>query len=59
MTLGMIQYIAPIGQFLLGWVVFGEPMPPERWVGFGLVWLAVLLFAGSALWQLSRRTSPR
>ncbi|MEO7588799.1 MAG: EamA family transporter RarD [Arachnia sp.] len=58
-TLGMIQYIAPIGQFLLGWLVFGEPMPPERWVGFGLVWLAVLLFAGSALWQLSRRTSPR
>ncbi len=54
-TLGMIQYIAPIGQFLLGWLVFDEPMPPERWAGFGLVWLAVALFAGSALWQLTRR----
>ncbi|MGV8846243.1 EamA family transporter RarD [Tessaracoccus sp.] len=54
-TLGMIQYIAPIGQFLLGWLLFDEPMPPERWVGFGLVWVAVALFAGSALWQLSRR----
>lgn len=56
-TLGMIQYIAPIGQFLLGWLVFNEPMPPERWVGFALVWVAVGLFAGSALWQLSRRGS--
>ncbi|MDO5735213.1 MAG: EamA family transporter RarD [Propionibacteriaceae bacterium] len=54
-TLGMIQYIAPIGQFLLGWLVFDEPMPPERWVGFALVWVAVALFAGSALWQLSRQ----
>lgn len=56
-TLGMIQYIAPIGQFLLGWLVFDEPMPPERWVGFALVWVAVGLFAGSALWQLSRRSA--
>ncbi len=54
-TLGMVQYIAPIGQFLLGWLVFGEPMPPERWVGFALVWVAVGLFAGSAVWQFSRR----
>ena len=54
-TLGMIQYIAPIGQFLLGWLVFDEPMPPERWAGFALVWVAVALFASSALWQLSRR----
>ncbi|RMB59630.1 EamA family transporter RarD [Tessaracoccus antarcticus] len=56
-TLGMIQYIAPIGQFLLGWLVFHEPMPPERWVGFALVWVAVALFAGSALWQLARTSS--
>lgn len=55
-TLGMIQYIAPIGQFLLGWLVFHEPMPPERWAGFALVWIAVALFAGSALWQLSHRS---
>ena len=57
-TMGMIQYIAPIGQFLLGWLVFNEPMPAERWAGFALVWLAVGLFAGSALWQLSRRNTP-
>ena len=42
-TVGMLQYIAPIGQFILAVLVFHEEMPPERWVGFGLVWLAVVL----------------
>lgn len=56
-TLGMIQYIAPIGQFLLGWLLFNEPMPPERWAGFVLVWVAVLLFVGSAIWQYRNRTA--
>lgn len=54
-TLGMIQYIAPVGQFLLGWLVFDEPMPAERWIGFALVWVAVGLFAASAVWQLRGR----
>lgn len=44
-TLGMLQYIAPIGQFLLGWLVFHEPMPASRWAGFALVWLAIAAFA--------------
>ncbi|MDF1489518.1 EamA family transporter RarD [Tessaracoccus caeni] len=43
-TLGMLQYIAPVGQFLLGWLVFHEPMPLSRWLGFGFVWLAIALF---------------
>lgn len=56
-TLGMLQYIAPIGQFLIGWLVFAEPMPRGRWLGFGLVWLAVALFVASALaqWRSPRR----
>lgn len=48
-TLGMLQYIAPVGQFLLGWLVFHEPMPLSRWLGFGLVWVAITLFAADAL----------
>jgi chloramphenicol-sensitive protein RarD len=39
--MGFIQYFAPFIQFLVGVVVLREPMPPERWVGFGLVWLAL------------------
>jgi chloramphenicol-sensitive protein RarD len=39
--MGFIQYFAPFIQFLVGVVVLQEPMPPERWIGFGLVWVAL------------------
>ncbi|WP_241972644.1 EamA family transporter RarD [Cryobacterium cryoconiti] len=41
--MGLIQYFAPILQFLVGVFVLREPMPPERWVGFGLVWVALIV----------------
>ncbi|MGJ5890461.1 EamA family transporter RarD [Streptomyces sp. V2] len=53
-TLGLLQYLAPVFQFLLGVVYFGEEMPPERWAGFGLVWLALVLLTGDA-WRTARR----
>lgn len=56
-TLGMLQYIAPIGQFLLGWLVFHEPMPASRWSGFALVWVAILAFALDAV-LLTGRDRP-
>jgi chloramphenicol-sensitive protein RarD len=40
-TMGFIQYFAPFIQFLVGVFVLQEPMPLERWVGFGLVWVAL------------------
>lgn len=44
--LGLLQYLTPVAQFLLGVLWFHEAMPPYRWVGFVLVWgaLAVLTF---------------
>ena len=48
-TVGMIQYVAPIGQFVLAVAVFHEAMPPERWAGFGLVWCAVVLLVLDAV----------
>ena len=41
--MGFIQYFAPFIQFLVGVFILQEPMPPERWVGFGLVWVALLV----------------
>jgi len=41
--MGFIQYFAPFIQFLVGVFILQEPMPPERWIGFGLVWLALLV----------------
>ncbi|MFJ9925665.1 chloramphenicol-sensitive protein RarD [Streptomyces misionensis] len=48
-TLGLLQYLTPVFQFLLGILYFHESMPPERWAGFALVWVALLLLTGNAL----------
>jgi chloramphenicol-sensitive protein RarD len=41
--LGLAQYLAPILQFLIGVFVLGEAMPPARWAGFAIVWLALVV----------------
>lgn len=43
-TLGVLQYLAPVLQFLIGVFVFAEDMPAARWAGFGLVWVALAVF---------------
>ncbi len=48
-TIGLLQYIAPTLQFVLGVLVFHEPMPAMRWVGFTLVWLALAMFTYEAV----------
>ncbi|OKK06895.1 protein rarD [Streptomyces sp. CB03234] len=57
-TLGLLQYLAPVFQFLLGVVYFNEAMPPERWAGFSLVWLALTVLTWDAL-RTSRRTRAK
>lgn len=42
-TVGTLQFLAPILQFILALTVFNEPMPVERLIGFCLVWVAVIL----------------
>lgn len=42
--LGILQYVAPILQLACGVLLFHEPMPPARLAGFGLVWLALIIF---------------
>ena len=55
-TLGLLQYMAPVFQFLLGILYFHEAMPAERWAGFALVWLALTLLTWDAL-RNARRTA--
>lgn len=43
--IGFMQYLTPSIQFVLALTVFHEPMPSVRWVGFGLVWLALVLLS--------------
>lgn len=43
--IGLLQYSAPILQFLIGVFIYNEPMPASRWVGFALVWSALIILA--------------
>jgi chloramphenicol-sensitive protein RarD len=47
-TLGLLQYLAPVLQFALGVFVLDEAMPTSRWVGFVLVWIALVVFTVEA-----------
>ena len=40
--IGLIQYFSPFASFLLGIFVFHEEMPLSRWIGFGLIWIAIV-----------------
>lgn len=42
-VVGLLQYLIPTLQFLLGVFWFGEKMSPGRWVGCGIVWIALLV----------------
>ncbi|GAB3715527.1 EamA family transporter RarD [Mariniluteicoccus flavus] len=58
-TMGMMQYIAPTLQFALGVWWFGEPMPAARWVGFVLVWIALVVLTAYALTRAHRARRAR
>jgi chloramphenicol-sensitive protein RarD len=50
-VLGMLQYISPTIQFLLGVWLFHEAFTAERLVGFLLIWSALALYAAEGLWR--------
>ncbi|WP_325169005.1 EamA family transporter RarD [Melaminivora jejuensis] len=50
-TLGLLQYISPSLQFLLGVALMGESVQPARLLGFALIWTALALFALEGAWQ--------
>tara|TARA_B110000027_G_C16072871_1_gene279906 strand:- start:369 stop:1277 length:909 start_codon:yes stop_codon:yes gene_type:complete len=46
--IGFIQYLTPVLQFSVGYFILGEEMPPVRWIGFGLVWVSLLILTSDA-----------
>jgi chloramphenicol-sensitive protein RarD len=55
-TIGLLQYFAPVLQFIVALVVFQEAMTMERWIGFGVVWLALLVLTVDML-RTARKNS--
>jgi chloramphenicol-sensitive protein RarD len=54
-VVGLLQYIAPSIQFLIGVLVFKEAFGVERAIGFAAIWTGLLIFASDGLWRARRR----
>jgi chloramphenicol-sensitive protein RarD len=58
-TIGLLQFMTPVLQLLCGVLLLGESVPPSRWVGFGMVWLALVLLSWDSLRTARRRARTR
>lgn len=54
--LGILQFISPTAVFILGVLVYDEPMSVGRWIGFILIWTALGIFTADAMLR-SRRSA--
>jgi chloramphenicol-sensitive protein RarD len=55
-VIGLLQYMTPTMQFAFGVLVFREYMPPERWLGFAIVWLALAVLTFDGLRRRTQKT---
>ncbi|MFD6897691.1 EamA family transporter RarD [Rhodococcus sp. NPDC060086] len=58
-TLGMLQYLTPSLQMVWGVFVLHENMPASRWIGFALIWAALVVFSTDALIRVRRERGLR
>jgi chloramphenicol-sensitive protein RarD len=56
-TVGLVQYIGPTLQFLIGVLVFKEAFTVERGIGFLFIWTALAVYAADGLWR-NRKQMP-
>ncbi|WP_164203336.1 EamA family transporter RarD [[Micrococcus luteus] ATCC 49442] len=57
-TIGLLQYTTPILQFTIAITVLDERLSTERWIGFGVVWLALLALSADSIhhrWLVKNR----
>jgi chloramphenicol-sensitive protein RarD len=60
-TLGLVQYLSPTIQFLLGVWLYHEPLAGARLMGFVLIWSALIVYSAESLWRgrrAARSPSP-
>jgi chloramphenicol-sensitive protein RarD len=54
-TVGLLQFVTPVMQLLCGVVLLGERMSTQRWVGFGIVWIALVVLTIDSLVGVRQR----
>jgi chloramphenicol-sensitive protein RarD len=53
-TLGLLQYLAPSVQFLLGYFLYREPFDAARLQAYGLIWCGLALYSADGFWTQRR-----
>jgi chloramphenicol-sensitive protein RarD len=56
--IGILQYIAPTLQFLLGVLVYKEPFTATKFLGFGIVWAALIIYGVEGLMAYRAQSFP-
>ena len=56
--LGPLQYIVPVINFLLGWLVYDEAVTVATFAGFALIWLALVVLALDLGNETRKRAKP-
>jgi len=54
-TLGLLQYLAPTVQFLIGYWVYREPFTAAQLQAFGLIWIGLAIYSADGFWSQRRR----
>ncbi len=54
-TIGLLQFITPVLQLICGVFLLGEVMEPSRWIGFAIVWVALLVLAFDSIRSVRTR----
>jgi chloramphenicol-sensitive protein RarD len=57
-TLGILQYMVPSMQFFLGIYYFEEPLELLQLIGFGFIWVALVIFMLEGLWKQRQNSRP-
>ena len=53
--IGLLQYIGPSLQLVIGILVFHEVMAPARWAGTAIIWMALVVLSIDGVRNLPRR----
>lgn len=54
-TLGLLQYVSPTVQFLLGYFLYREPFSPAQLAAYSLIWCGLILYSADSFWSQRKR----